>query len=436
MKEWTPLIVAMACVASASAQDATQALYQGRITSNNVNVRTGPIIGDSYPFGKLQSGDVVEVIEESNGWARVRTSGGAFAGMHAFVSSGTLSADGATLTLTADSPLRAPNASAQGAARNSFQAIATLPGGTTLNVLETLEVDGLPVYKVRMPGTASGWVNINYVRKAAPVEVQAAADAAAPKAAPAPAVATTQAPAPVTNANGSPELDASGPTAQAPVVEEVVVEEVVVAEPPKPTALDLFRERRAKLADLESTWKRVREQPDRSEELDAIRGQYMAFLDNAGSDAGAKSTVNWRLQQIDLLMRIQAENANVAATINELDANAQALAVIAKAVESRADFDAFGYLNQSVVYDGSSLPELYVLADPTTGQAIAYVVPDDCFEYDPMLGTLVGVKGDTTYDPTLRVKLIRPRSMESLPVSRTPATPATDGAPVSTGTSE
>jgi hypothetical protein len=53
-----------------------------------------------------------------------------------------------------------------------------------------------------------------------------------------------------------------------------------------------------------------------------------------------------------------------------------------------------------------------------------------------MLGTLVGVKGDTTYDPTLRVKLIRPRSMESLPVSRTPSTPATDGAPVSTGSSE
>ncbi|MBU6210192.1 MAG: SH3 domain-containing protein [Planctomycetes bacterium] len=430
MKEWTPLIVAMACVASASAQDATQALYQGRITSNNVNVRTGPVIGDSYPFGKLQSGDVVEVIEESNGWTRVRTSGGAFAGMHAFVSGGTLSADGTTLSLTAETPLRAPNASAQGAARNSYQSIATLPAGTTLNVVETLEVDGLPVYKVRMPGTATGWVNANYVRKAAPVEVQAAADAV--KSAPAPAVATTQTPALVTTA---PELDASGPAAAAPTEEVVVVEEVVVAEPPKPTALDLFRERRAKLADLESTWKRVREQPDRSEELEAIRGQYMTFLDNAGSDAGAKSTVNWRLQQIDLLMKIQQENANVAATINALDANADALAVIAKAVESRADFDAFGYLNQSVVYDGSSLPELYVLADPTTGQAIAYVVPDDCFEYDPMLGTLVGVKGDTTYDPTLRVKLIRPRTMESLPVSRTPTTPATD-APVTTGSSE
>jgi uncharacterized protein YgiM (DUF1202 family) len=433
MKEWTPLIVAMACVASASAQDATQALYQGRITSNNVNVRTGPVIGDSYPFGKLQSGDVVEVIEESNGWVRVRTSGGAFAGMHAFVSGGTLSADGTTLSLTAETPLRAPNSSAQGAARNSYQLIATLPAGTTLNVVETLEVDGLPVYKVRMPGTANGWVNANYVRKAAPVEVQAAADAV--KAAPAPSVATTQSPAPVTTA-ATPELDASGPAAAAPTAEVVVVEEVVAVEPPKPTALDLFRERRAKLTDLESTWKRVREQPDRSEELEAIRGQYMTFLDNAGSDAGAKSTVNWRLQQIDLLMKIQQENANVAATINALDANADALAVIAKAVESRADFDAFGYLNQSVVYDGSALPELYVLADPTTGQAIAYVVPDDCFEYDPMLGTLVGVKGDTTYDPTLRVKLIRPRTMESLPVSRTPSTPATDGMPVSTGSSE
>ena len=149
------MIVAMACVASASAQDATQALYQGRITSNNVNVRTGPVIGDSYPFGKLQSGDVVEVIEESNGWVRVRTSGGAFAGMHAFVSGGTLSADGTTLSLTAESPLRAPNSSAQGAARNSYQSIATLPAGTTLNVVETLEVDGLPVYKVRMPATAA-----------------------------------------------------------------------------------------------------------------------------------------------------------------------------------------------------------------------------------------------------------------------------------------
>ncbi|MBM4051524.1 MAG: hypothetical protein FJ270_02120 [Planctomycetes bacterium] len=435
MKEWTPLIVAMACVVSASAQDATQALYQGRITSNNVNVRTGPVLGDSYPFGKLQSGDVVEVIEESNGWARVRTSGDAFAGMHAFVSSGMLSADGTTLSLTDETPLRAPNASAQGAARNSHQSIAALPAGTTLHVIETIEVDGLPVYKVRMPGAATGWVNVNYVRKAAPVNVQAAADAAPVKSAPAPAVATTQSPAPVTTA-ATPELDASGPAAAATTGEVVGVEEVVAVEPPKPTALDLFRERRAKLATLESTWRRVREQPDRSEELEAIRGQYMDFLDNAGSDVGAKSTVNWRLQQIELLMKIQQENANVAATIDALDANADALAVIAKAVESRADFDAFGYLNQSVVYDGTALPELYVLADPTTGQAIAYVVPDDCFEYDPMLGTLVGVKGDTTYDPTLRVKLIRPRTMESLPVSRTPTTPAVDGVPISTGPSD
>ncbi|MBM4110617.1 MAG: SH3 domain-containing protein [Phycisphaerae bacterium] len=433
MKEWTPLIVAMACVASASAQDATQALHQGRITSNNVNIRTGPVIGDSYPFGKLQSGDVVEVIEESNGWARVRTNGDAFASMHAFVSGGTLSADGTVLSLTAETPLRAPNSSAQGAARNSYQSIASLPAGTTLNVIETIEVDGMPVYKVRMPGTATGWVNINYVRKAAAVEAPAVANANGVKSAPAPAVATTQSPATVTNAGG-PELDASGPVGATPT--EEVVEVDVVVEPPKPTALELFRERRAQLAQLETTWKRVRDQPDRSEELEAIRGQFAAFLDTAGSDATAKSTVQWRLQQIDMLMKIQQENATVAATINALDANSAAIAVIVREVEARADFNAFGYLNQSVVYNGVSLPELYLLADPTTGQAVAYVVPDECFEYDPMLGTLVGVKGDMTYDPTLRVNLIRPRTMESIPAVRTPATPATDGMPVSTGSSE
>ncbi len=426
MKEWTPFIVAMACVAQVSAQDAPNALPQGRITSNNVNVRTGPIIGDSYPFGKLQSGDIVEILEESNGWACVRTSGGAFAGMHAFVSGGTLSSDGTTLTIVSETPLHAPNATAQGAARSSFQSIAALPEGTTLAVIETLEVDGLPVYKVRMPSVASGWVNVNYIRKATAVEAAQAADATPAQAAPVPTPVTTQSPAPVANA---PELDASGPTVVTEV-DTVVVEEIVPVEPPKPTAMELFRARRAALSELESAWKRVREQPDRSEELAAMKGQYEAFLDTAANDASARTTANWRLEQIDMLMRIQAENARVATTISQLNQDAQALAVLAAAVEARADFDAFGYLNQSVVYDGETLPELYVLADPTTGQAIAYVVPNECFEYDTMLGTLVGVKGDTSYDPTLRVELIRPRSMEAIPVKRMPSTPAVDTPPL------
>jgi len=64
--------------APAAAPAAPAKGFTATINADNVYVRSGPSVNSAYPFGKLKLGDVVEVEEESYGWAKIRTRGGAF----------------------------------------------------------------------------------------------------------------------------------------------------------------------------------------------------------------------------------------------------------------------------------------------------------------------------------------------------------------------
>ena len=77
--------------------------FTATVSADNVYLRSGPSKVSAYPFGKMKIGDVVEVDEESYGWAKVRTRGPAFGNTYAYVLANekvTLSPDGKTLTLS------------------------------------------------------------------------------------------------------------------------------------------------------------------------------------------------------------------------------------------------------------------------------------------------------------------------------------------------
>jgi SH3-like domain-containing protein len=47
--------------------------YWAVVTGNAVNLRSGPSAQSAYAFGKLKQGDLVRVVKEEYGWARVQT---------------------------------------------------------------------------------------------------------------------------------------------------------------------------------------------------------------------------------------------------------------------------------------------------------------------------------------------------------------------------
>lgn len=71
-------------------------------------------------------------------------------------------------------------------------------------------------------------------------------------------------------------------------------------------------------------------------------------------------------------------------------------------------FDAVGVLTVSTVHTGENQPELLRLLDPSGQRTIAYLEPNRGIDTALMLGQLVGITGSSSYDPSLKLRLIKP----------------------------
>ncbi|MFZ4467336.1 MAG: SH3 domain-containing protein, partial [Phycisphaerales bacterium] len=206
---------------AAQATATADAPYWAVVTGTTVNVRSGPSAQSAYAFGKLRNGDVVRVLREEFGWARVEPQGSPFAGAYGLVPADrrvTLTADGSSATVNARTELRAPNVDAGGAPDKSWKQIGTVEAGTTLAVSGTVAGERESVYKVALPANAEAWVNMQFLRKASDAEAagaRTATTAAAPTATTAAATPVTATPAPaVPAASGAhdPSLAETAPT--------------------------------------------------------------------------------------------------------------------------------------------------------------------------------------------------------------------------------
>jgi hypothetical protein len=444
----SPLFIASPSLAQAASTSPSWAV----VTGNAVNVRSGPSAQSAYAFGKLRQGDVVRIVREEFGWARIAPEGAAFGEVFAYVPADrrvSLSADGKTATVTARTELRAPNMEAGGSPDKSWKQIGSVDQGATLSVLGDVKGERETVYKVRVPGSAEAWVNMTFLRTATEAEAAAAvatANAAA-SAAPAPVNApAATAPAavdtglvetvPGTTAQVAAPVNApsSGAASPAPISPDVAntpaipplmgqpapaAQETVELGSSRPAAAKAapkpkFVSKRAKLDDLEQQFQVVRAQPEASAEFSALKAKYDELVDATEQTSSVRSVANARSQQLTLLIETQSSMQALESRKAQSDKNRVEIAKLVLDIQRRADFTAIGVLNASAVYDGNRLPELYRLCDPMTGATIAYVEPNPDIAMGPMLGTLVGVKGGTQYDPALRVTVISPLSMDLL----------------------
>ena len=458
---------------ASSATDGTNAAYWAVVTGNAVNVRSGPSAQSAYAFGKLKQGDVVHVLKEEYGWARVQTQGNAFGDVCAFVPADrrvTLSADRTTATVGARTELRAPNVEAGSSPDKSWKQIGFADAGTTLTVLGTADGEKESVYKVKVPATAEAWINMQFLRRASDAETAtansvttatttvatAAAATTTVAAAPAPAGVVTPvnqpnagapAPTPVTPDIGSSTTTTATSSAGSPAIPPllgpkpvnasttegttapgtVVTTTVTTTRSTTPnTNTPKWVSSRATFDDLEQQFKAVRSQPDAGAEFEALKAKYEDLAAQDGSAGSVKGVAGARAQQLTLLLETQSEVQKLERTKASLDTNKKGIADLILNIQRRADFTAIGILNASAVYDGQRLPELYRICDPMTSATIAYVEPNADIAMAPMIGTLVGVKGGKQFDPALRLTVISPLSIDILTQRDTPQVTKTE----------
>lgn len=379
--------------------------YFAAVTADNVYVRSGPSVQSSYPFGKMDRGDIVRVMEENFGWARVQTAGRAFADITGFVPLDNriqLSVDGATITANAVTELRAPNISAQSTPDSSWKQIGRIEAGATLNVIARVDSERGSVWTVRLPEVGEGWINANFLRRATAdqaagfdkeVVVESVAQAVAAGA------------------------DAGEVVAAAEVgieAAEVIAAETAPAKPSKSAEQIAAENRRATFAELETTWLKVKDQPVGDAEIGGLYVRYIAFAADGALEASLKARAAARIAQLEVQQEVQNKIIELLATKARISGECEQINGVAAAIEARSEYTAVGVLNASLVYDGKTLPLLFRLQDPSTGQTVAYVIPGDGFQLSTMLGTLLGIKGEKSYDGALKLDTLNPKTIDFL----------------------
>ncbi|MHC4220482.1 MAG: SH3 domain-containing protein [Planctomycetota bacterium] len=419
---------ALALSGPAAAQSAEPSSYLAALTADDF-VRAG---ADSryYPFGRVRTGDVVKVIGEKAGWARVATQGPAFKEFFGYIKYPRteivrfrVTDDGKSGTTTGPTDLFAPNLDARYDPRSSWKPTASLPANRTLTVVETAAYEHDLVHKVMLPAEAEGWIALSHLRPATPAEIATwEAALARARTVPPPAVTTPAIPQQVAATETQAPLGRVTPNQGAAIEPDVqpVPAGEAVAEPPapaRPQAPRLSAEARLAqimLEDLEAAYARLVTEPIETAEVDPLRGLYLDLAARHTDSRPIAQYASTRARQLELWAEVQQRKIELAvirerARQTTLDAEEARLSL-----ESMQRYTAAGRLEASIIYDGKNLPKLFRIRNPETGRTLGYVQPVEQFDFASMLGQRVGVVGERSYNGGLRLTLIKPQRIDLL----------------------
>ena len=421
----------------ASAQTSEDVSYIGVIKGADVYVRCGAA-ESYYPFAKVSAGDLVKITAEKFDWARVSTLGPAFQYGFGYVKYAKgdagrfrLAADGRSGVTLGKTDIIAPNLESKDSKSNykdSWKAIARLEANQTLRVLETIESDRDTIHKVALPEGATGWVSKAYLEPANEAQIAQWSSSLTQK----PAETKSNSPTKIDQSAGSssgvkPVTTPAKATTPAEIIaadmdesnsdstsDSLSASETATPEVTPPAATRPAEPKVPTLDDLESAYKLLQKEPIESAEVQPLRQLYLDLGARNPNDARIQRYSKGRAEQLQIWSDLQKKRTELQAFRDKAKMTAAEADAIHKALESSAQYVAVGRVAASTIYDGERLPKLLRLQDAATGRTIAYLKPDEKYQMVNLIGNLIGIIGDKTYDEQLRLNIINPRRVDLL----------------------
>ena len=354
--------------------------YTGRVTGDQVHVRSGPDT-NYYALGKLSRGQLVRVVSEQFGWLKIEP----LPGMYSLIEENylDLTEDGRGITNADRVNVRAGADSTP----HVYARQIKLDRGAGVRILGRREavLNGRPMsfYKIEPPPGVCVWISADYVERgtgeptgtAPPGKVTPAAK---PAAGPAPTEPSSTTDRQVTEAS-----------------------EVPAAPGPLPEAKDVpgSEELREYLADLEADFKAEFDKPLTERSFELVR-EGLTALASQEADRVVQRFAAIRLEQIEHQVKMIETVRSLQEESRDLDALRQ------EAMQARAEiristidtprgFELAGELRASHVYNTPALPRRYRLVDPAEKPArtLAYIeIPTNAgIDPVPLLGRYVGI---------------------------------------------
>jgi hypothetical protein len=432
-------LVIIGLTTQANAQSGEDVSYIAVVKGTDVYVRCGAA-ESYYPFAKVNAGDMVKVSGEKFDWARVSMTGPAFRFANGYIkyakgdaSRFRIATDGKSGVTLGKTDIVAPNLESKDLKTNykdSWKAIARLEANQTLQIIETIETDKDTIHKVALPEAAQGWISKAYLEQAS--ESQVAQWTASLTQRPEDKTATAQAKAvpqlptrsndqgvkPIP-ANQSPQH----PTMTNPVMSESDMQDAeqvslsqpaedqiaVVTATTKPT-----EPKQPTLESLEAAFKELQKESIETAEVAPLRQLYVELGTRNPNDTRVQRYVKGRAEQLLVWSDLQKRRMELSAFRNKTKLTAAETEAVHKALESSAAYIAVGRIAASTIYDGERLPKLLRIQEAANGRTIAYLKPDSKYEVVNLIGNLVGIVGEKTYDEVLHLNIIQPKKIDLL----------------------
>jgi hypothetical protein len=165
---------------------------------------------------------------------------------------------------------------------------------------------------------------------------------------------------------------------------------------------------------IEAALKALRKEPIETAEVIPLREMYVDLGKRNPNDSHIFRYVTTRVEQLQAWADIQKKQQELVDMRSRLSTTSSEADAVRKALESSAQYTAVGRIGASTIYDGEGLPKLLRIQDAATGRTLAYLQPDDQYKMVNLIGNLVGIVGEKTYDGSLRLNIINPQRVDVL----------------------
>ncbi|MCA9294971.1 MAG: hypothetical protein KC983_00605 [Phycisphaerales bacterium] len=168
--------------------------------------------------------------------------------------------------------------------------------------------------------------------------------------------------------------------------------------------------------DLEKRFLLLQDEPTETAELAPLRSLYYALADREGHDTNVGRYALARVEQLRIWGDLQQRNQELRLLRSQFESTSRDVEAIRLAVSREGEYTAVGRLTSSTIYDGTELPRLLRIQDPTTGRTVAYIRPDasESIDLHTLIGQIIGVAGPKQYDGGLRLNLVDPVRIDVL----------------------
>ncbi len=383
--------------------------FKGKVTGDNVNVRSGPDI-NYYSTIRLMKGNVVDVAGQEYGWYKIVPPAGSFSWVSKSCvekiddKKGIISKD--RVAIRAGSKFTSKKTAIQMIAKKGLE-------------IEILGQDG-QYYKITPPEGAYLWISVDYVK---PIIEKKSADSTgiAGKAKSGREKSSSEVPEIVETVTTQPALGvATRPSAK--IVRKVVKKKKVEE--------GIFGKYSERIEQLDKLYKKELTKPLMERQFGRIVEGFKKIA-NQKEIPLAAAYARQRLEIIDYQIQAQKGYQELREIQKQFEEQSKKMEVQQAQTEleqmrSPKLYKAAGILEKSYVFTGPLMPKRYRLIDPNKNSTIAYVeLADEAkTNVDDYLGKYVGVYGTVRYDAKLRIDIITAAAFKVLRIPAVTSKPA------------